>query len=357
MFEEYDDFRKKIREFALENFTNNDIRKYDMDETYPDELRKKAISFIDMANPIKIVLAIEELCRVDAGLGIAVTTPYFGNEIINLFGNDAQKKILLDVMSGRKILGLGVTEPTGGSDVAGLKTTAVKSGNKYIINGSKIFITNGSIADYILVLARTSNESKRHLGLSVFLVDTKSKGFSASKLHGKLGVRATDTAELKFNDLEVDESMLVGEEGMGFYYIMIFFDISRVYVAAQALGIAEGALDSMMKYVKENNIRDENTMFDIARVYTRVQAARLLTYNATMNLVNSVTKPEDTSAAKAYAGEAAVYAAEKALEITGLSGYRYNLDITFRNAKIMEIWEGTTDVENLIIARTLLKGD
>ncbi len=359
MFEEYNDYRKTIRDFALKEFTDGVAAKYDRDEEYPDDLRKKSLSLgiIDMQNPAKILIAIEELCRIDAGLGISVTTPYFGAEVLMLFGNDEQREFLNDVYSGKYILGLGVTEPSGGSDVAHIKTTATKKGDKYILNGSKMFITNGAIADYLVVLARTSNEEKPHHGLSTFLLNTKLNGFKANKLEGKLGVRATNTAELTFNNIELSKDDLIGEEGKGFYYIMTFFNISRIYVAAQALGIAEGAFDKILNYVKSNEIKDENTMFGIADISTRIEASKELTYNAASYLFKFEPRPQLTSMAKAYAGETAVYSSEKAMEILGVNSLNENVERIFRNAKIMEIWEGTSDVEKLIISRFILKGE
>ena len=355
MFEELDDYRKKVRDFGLSEFTEDLIDKYDKTEEYPNDIRLKALKsgLIDMSNPAKILISIEELCRIDAGLGIAATIPYFGGEVIMLYGNEKQKQILNDVYSGKYILGLGVTEPSGGSDVAGLKTTAKKIGDKYVINGSKMFISNGGIADYIVLLARTSDEENKHHGLTTFLINTKSPGFEANKLHGKLGVRATNTAELKFNNLEVSVDDVIGEVGQGFYYIMTFFNISRIYVAAQALGIARGALDKILEFVKNNNIKDEYTMFKVSDVSTRIEASRQLTYNAASYLFKFDPKPALTSMAKVYAGETAVYASELAMEITKND---HKTQRFFRNAKIMEIWEGTSEIEKLIISRQILKG-
>ncbi|WMT52063.1 MAG: acyl-CoA dehydrogenase family protein [Ferroplasma sp.] len=359
MFEELEDYREKIREFALKEFTEDVAAEYDRKESYPDGLRKKSLSLgiVDMQNPAKVLIAIEELCRVDAGLGIALTTPYFGSEVIMLFGNDRQKEILNDVYRGKYILGLGVTEPSGGSDVAALKTTAKKQGNKYILNGSKMFITNGAIADYLVILARTSEDSNPHHGLSTFLLNTKSKGFSATKLEDKLGVRATNTAELQFNNIELSEDDLIGEEGKGFYYIMMFFNISRIYVAAQSIGIARGAFDKIKSYIKENNVKDEDSMFRLSDVGTRIEASRQMTYNAASYLFEFKPKPELTSMAKAYSSETAVYAAEEAMEILGNKSLYESIQRIFRNAKIMEIWEGTSEIEKLVIARYILKGE
>ncbi|MEM0140175.1 MAG: acyl-CoA dehydrogenase family protein [Ferroplasma sp.] len=359
MFEEYDEYRKKIREFANKEFNEETAAKYDREEKYPDALRKKSLDLgiVDMQSPAKVLIGIEELCRVDAGLGIAITTPYFGSEVIMLFGNDKQKEILNDVYSGKYILGLGVTEPSGGSDVAALKTTAKKNGNKYILNGSKMFITNGGIADYLVVLARTSDDGNPHHGLTTFLLNTKLKGFTANKLVDKLGVRATNTAELLFNNIELTADDIIGEEGRGFYYIMMFFNISRIYVAAQSLGIAEGAFDKITGYVKENNIKDENSMFQLADIGTRIEATRQMTYNAATYLFEFKPRPELTSMAKSYGSETAVIASEAAIEMLGDKSLHENVQRIFRNAKIMEIWEGTSEIEKLVIARYILKGE
>lgn len=363
--DELKEVQKKAREFALSEFTQEMARMFDKEEKYPHEIRKKAFEkgLIDPTNPWAMLITIEELCRADPGLGISATLSLFGEEIIMLFGSDELKeKYLPRVNRGEAIMGLAVTEPGGGSDVAATKTTATKSGDKYVLNGSKMFITNGGIADFIIMLARTSKpEKKRHHGLSVFVVDTKVPGFTANKLEGKLGVRATNTAELILDNLEVPVSNLVGEEGKGFYYIMTFFNISRIYVAAQALGIAQGALDRALEFVDgmvESGAEEYNreyVLFTIADIATRIEAARLLTYKAASYLFQFAPEPKVTSMAKAYAAEAAVYATEKSLELTGLNGLTTDLERFFRDAKIMEIWEGTSEIEKLIITRMLRK--
>jgi acyl-CoA dehydrogenase len=362
--DELKDFKKMVREFALSEFTSEVARKHDFEESYPDDLRKKSLEkgIIDFASPWKTMVAIEELCRVDAGLGISVTVPYFGAEVIMLFGNDMQKeKYLSQVNQGKKIMGLAVTEPGGGSDVAANKTEAVKSGDKYILNGSKMFITNGQIADFFVMLARTSKAEgeKKHRGMSTFIVESKFKGFSSSKLEGKLGVRATNTAELILNNVEVPSENLIGEEGKGFYYIMTFFNISRVFVAAQAIGVAQGALDRTLEYLKNNapkgEMQNEYVQFTISDMATRIEAARLLMYKAASYLFQFKPNPTITSMAKGYASEAAVFASEKAMELTGMYGLSGDIERYFRDAKIMEIWEGTSEVEKLIIARMLEK--
>ncbi|MEM0156146.1 MAG: acyl-CoA dehydrogenase family protein [Thermoplasmataceae archaeon] len=365
--EELEEIRKRIREFGLREFRPDLAEKYDREEKYPNEIRKKAFEagIIDYQNPWGMLLAIEELCRIDAGLGISATVSLFGEEVIMLFGTEQQKeKYLTKVNNGELIMGLAVTEPSGGSDVAGIKTNATRSGDRFIINGAKMFITNGQIADFVVMLVRTSPPNgKRHHGLSTIIVDTKSKGFTANKLEGKLGVRATNTAELVLNNVEVPVENLVGPEGKGFYHIMTFFNISRVYVAAQGLGIAQGAFDRMLQYIKKaralgtQDSTSESSQFILADVATKIEAARLLTYKAASYLFQFKPNPILTSMAKWQAAEAAVFAAEKAMELTGITGISSDLERFYRDAKILEIWEGTSEVEKLIIARMLTKDE
>lgn len=357
---ELEDFRKKVREFAQREFTPELARRHDLEETYPEELRKKSVraGLFDPSDPWKTLISVEETCRVDPGLGISVTTPYFGGEVLMLFGSDKLKqKYLEPVSKGEAIMGLAVTEPGGGSDVAGIKTTAERKGNNYVLNGSKMFITNGTIADHFVLLARTSRpDDKRHHGLSTFVVESSYPGFSRNKIKGKLGVRATDTAELTLNNVEVPAENLIGEEGKGFYYIMTFFNISRIYVAAQGIGIAQGIMDRFMKMIQDAGdgfSSKEEVQLATAEMAMRIEASRLLTYKAASYLFQFKPNPAVTSMAKAYASETAVFAAEKAMEIGGSVAATSDLERMFRDARILEIWEGTSEVEKLIIARML----
>ncbi|HLH85237.1 MAG TPA: acyl-CoA dehydrogenase family protein [Thermoplasmataceae archaeon] len=360
---EIEDARRRAMEFARKHITPELAVRYDEEEHFPDEIRKLAYAekLIDFSNPWSMLVTIEELCRVDPGVGIAATVGLFGSEIIMLFGTDRQKeKYLSRVQKGEAIMGLAVTEPGGGSDVAGLKTEATDRGDYYEINGSKMFITNGQIADFFVMLVRTSRpDSKRHHGLSVLIVDANQPGFKRNKLTGKLGVRATNTAELILENVKVPKENLVGEEGKGFYYVMTFFNISRVYVAAQAIGIAQGSFDRLLEYygkLSSSGVAiSEDAQFAIADVATRIEASRLLTYKASSYLFQFKPNPTLTSMAKAYASETASYAAEKALTYTGSAGLFSEIERFYRDAKIMEIWEGTTEVEKLIISRNLVK--
>ena len=356
--------RKKAREFALREFTPAIAKESDELETFRDEIRKKmfAENIIDVNSPWSLVVAIEETCRVDPGNAIASTASMFGAEILMLFGSEEQKeKFLLPTQRGEKIMGLAVTESGGGSDVAGLKTKAERRGDKLILNGSKMFITNGTTADFYLMLVRTSTpDEKKHHGLSVVIVEANTPGFTRNKLIGKLGVRATSTAELILDNVEIPADRIVGEEGKGFYYVMTFFNISRVYVAAQSIGIAQGCMDRTLEYLKTLKGKEkeeilEDTQFSVVDVATRIEASRLLTYKAASYLFQFKPNPALTSMAKSYASETAVIAAQKALEITSAYGMNSDIERFFRDSKIMEIWEGTSEIEKLIIYRSMEK--
>ncbi|HYB06971.1 MAG TPA: acyl-CoA dehydrogenase family protein [Nitrososphaerales archaeon] len=359
--EDLQEVKKKAREFALRELTPEVARKYDRDEKFPEELRRKAFAsgLIDYSNPWSVLVLQEEFCRVDAGTGICAVSGFFGLETIMLFGNDEQKaKYMPNVINGQTMMGLAVTEPVAGSDVAGIKTTATKSGDYYTLNGAKMFITNGQLADFLMMLARTEPQGpKRHHGLSLFVVETATEGITRNKLTEKLGVRATNTAEIVLNDVKVPAKNLIGEEGKGFYYVMTFFDISRIYTAIQAVGIAQGALDRVLEFMARqgNEALKEQTLTTVGEMAMRIEAARLLTYNAASRLFKFNPDPKLTSMAKAFGSETAVYVTEKALELTGLQGLSGDLERFFRDAKIMDIWEGTSEVEKLTIARTIMR--
>ncbi len=361
---EHEEFREKARNFGKKEFTNDRKVHFDSEEKYPEELRKLAYEsgLVTYSDPWKVLIAIEELCAIDPGLGIASTIPYFGAEVLLLFGSDLLKeKYLGRINEGKAIMGLAVTEPSGGSDVAGCRTKAERKGNKYVVNGSKMFISNGNIADFLITLVRTSDaDPKRHHGLSVLVIDTSSPGFKATKLTGKLGVRATTTSEIVFENVEVPEENLVGEVGKGFYYIMTFFNISRVFVAAQGVGVAQGAFNRALEIAKSRGEKfsgREDVQFILAEMATRIKAARTLTLEAASYLFNFEPNPTVTSMAKQLAGETAVYVAEKALELAGIEAVNSDLERIFRDAKILEIWEGTSEIEKLVISRNLLKGE
>jgi alkylation response protein AidB-like acyl-CoA dehydrogenase len=262
-------------------------------------------------------------------------------------------------------MGSAITEPDAGSDVSAVRTTAVKDGNDYVINGNKIFITNGTVASYFMVICLTNpQDPSRHGRHSVILLESDREGFEANKLRHKLGIRASDTAELAFKDVRVPQENLIGEEGKGFYQFMEFFNRTRIHVGAEGVGIAQGAMEKAIKYAKERRQFGQTLgsfqaiQFKIAEMATLVRAARNLVYEAAWKADKGEPDRGLTAMAKWFAGETAVRAAEEAIQIHGGYGYmaEYDVERFYRDAKIIEIYEGTKEIEKLIIARTLLKG-
>ncbi len=358
--------REKVREFASRELTENMALKYESEGAYPDDIRRRAAEELlpSFKNTFSKMAAIEEICRVNTGLGITVLEqPLFGSDLIDLHGNQGQKSNILErVRKGELITGLAVTEPGGGSDVASIKTQAIKSGKKFILNGSKMFITNGNVADYIIVLARTSlKEEKKHRGMTLLIVDTKSRGFSSNRLKGKMGVRPSVTSELFFEEVEVPEDMVLGEEGKGFYHVMDFFNRSRINVAAMSVGTAEGAFDKLLSCVMERrtagdpDYSNEGIIFDISELATRIYAARKVTYEAAEMVELGDPDPMITSMAKKMASEAAVQVSKEASKLMGPDGILGAPERFLRDSKIMDIWEGTSEIENLVIGRSILK--
>jgi len=311
-------------------------------------------------------LIMEEFWRVDPGLGGAITCACFGSEMILLFGSeDQKKKYLPPLCRGEAISAVAVTEPNAGSDVLSVSTRAVRKGNGYVINGTKMFTSNGSIADFLVTLCLTNPEaSSKYERHSVIIVETDRAGIERNKLRGKLGIRAHDTAEISFNDAWVPRENLIGEEGKGFHYFMEFFNRSRAYVAAQGVGVAQGALEMALRHVKERKqFGQPLASFQIVQcklgeMATLIEAARNLVYKAAWSVDRGQIKPALISMAKWYAGEVGVKVVDEALQLHGGYGYLEEYDISrfYRDAKIVEIYEGTKEIEKLIIARQLLKG-
>ncbi|MBW1669311.1 MAG: acyl-CoA dehydrogenase, partial [Deltaproteobacteria bacterium] len=306
-----------------------------------------------------------EFWAVDAGIGSAVLSTIFGADIIDMYGTEEQKKKYLPALArGDLIMGTAITEPDAGSDTASARTIAVRDGNEYVINGSKMFITNGSVADFVLVFCQTDPENPdRHKRHSWILVERGSQGFQATKIRGKLGIRASDTAELSFSNVRVPVSNLVGEEGKGFKELMAFFDLSRIVVAAQGVGIARAALEEATRHVKKRQqfgmplAAFQVNQFKIAEMATKIRAARNLYCEAAWKADNGKLDPMLVAMAKWFSGQIAVECADEALQMHGGYGYidEYKVQRIYRDAKIVEIYEGTKEIEKLIIARNLLR--
>ena len=310
-------------------------------------------------------LITEQMWRVDPGCGQNICSASFGAEMIQAFGTEGQKQFYLPkIISGEVIIGTAITEPDAGSDVTLVKTRAEKRGDRYVINGSKMFITNGCTAKYLLVYAVTDPDAKDvHKRCSIILLDTATAGFTATRIHGKMGIRASNTAEIAFSDVEVPAENLIGQEGRGFYQLMDFFNMTRNHVAAQGVGVAQGALEMAISHVKKRKAfggtlsKLQGVQFKIAEMATRIEAARALYWRAAYLLDNGRLDPALVSMAKWFAGETAVYVANESLQLHGGYGYiaEYDIQRFYRDAKIIEIYEGSKEVEKAVIASELLR--
>lgn len=370
------DIKKAARDFAEGEFP--DIAKEcDREEKADRNLMRKAceLGFVGVFIPeeyggagygyLESALVMEEFWRVDPGLGGQIQSICFGSEMILLFGTEEQKKKYLPPLcSGDAISGTAVTEPDAGSDVLSVSTRAEKKDGGYLINGAKMFISNASIADSLITLCLTNPDApSAHDRHSVVIVETNRHGLETNKLKGKLGIRAHDTAEVTFNNVWIPEQNRIGQEGKGFHYFMQFFDRSRAYVAAQGVGIAQGALEMAVKHVtKRKQFGQSLSTFQIvqcklAEMATLTEAARNLVYKAAWKLDHGDVQPMLISMAKWFAGETGVKVVDEALQLHGGYGYLEDYDISrfYRDAKIVEIYEGAKEVEKLVIARQLLK--
>jgi len=369
------DIRKAAREFAEGEFPEI-AQECDQEEKYPRDLVTKAaeLGFIGVNLPeeyggsgygyLEKCLVTEELWRVDPGLGSVVIAATFGADMVDLYGTEEQKKkYLIPLTKGEAVMGSAITEPDAGSDVSAISTTARRDGTDYVINGNKMFITNGTVASYFNVICLTDpDNTSRHRRHSVILVESDRKGFEANKLSHKLGIRASDTAELYFKDVRVPQENLIGEEGMGFYQFMEFFNRTRIHVGAEGVGIAQGAMEKAITYAKNRKQFGQTLssfqaiQFKIAEMATRIQAARNLVYEAACKADRGELDHKLTAMAKWFAGETGVRVAEEAVQIHGGYGYmgEYDVERFYRDAKIIEIYEGTKEIEKIIIARALL---
>ena len=359
--------------FARANFTASS-QVCDEQEKYTPEIRMKAAAqgLVGAWVPeeyggagagcVGSSIITEELSKVDMGICLNVTAATFGCEAIFQYGSEEQKRTWLPpVCSGEKVCAGAFTEPNAGTDVAGYKTRAVKDGSDYVINGSKMFITNGTVCDFMVAQCITNPEEKKHNSFSLIIVPADAKGITRTKIHGKLGIRASDTAEIAFEDVRVPQANLVGKEGQGFRELMHFFDTTRVMVAAQALGLSEACLEN------ERQVRQGADRL-------RPAAGRLPAHPEEAHrdgdpdrgppgpgvqggLADRRGRPDYTLAAMAkfFGGETAVFCANYAVELHGGYGYieEYPVQKWYRDAKILELYEGTKEAEIMTIGRYL----
>lgn len=311
-----------------------------------------------------LCLCTEELSKACGGIALALAATALGTFPIILFGNDEQKqKYLPDIAAGRKLAAFAITEPEAGSDAGSIKTTAKKDGDHYILNGTKQWITNGGDAEVYTVVAMT-DKAKGARGASAFIVDKGTPGFEFGKKEKKLGIRASSTRELIFTDCKVPKENLLGREGMGFIVAMRTFDSSRPGVAAQAVGIAQGALDHAVKYAQERKQFGQSIssfqgiQFMLADMATQVEAARALIYSAA-RMVDSGSKNISKASAmsKLFASDVAMKVTVDAVQVLGGYGYMrdYPVEKYMRDAKITQIYEGTNQIQRNVIALALIK--
>lgn len=374
--QEQKDIQRAAREFAQAEFTPERGREYDEKEEFPFDLWKKAceLGFIGVHFPeeyggagmgyLENTLIAEEFCRADSTIGSAIILSDFSSEVIMKFGSEEQKEeVLPKVASGKAITAGCYTEPEAGSDLTAIRTKAEKDGDEWVINGTKTFITNAPIADYFVVLAVTDpNAQPRYRGFTTFLVRKNAEGLKINKITGKFGIRSSPTAEVSFKDVRVSEEDIIGQLNRGFYQVLEFFDGSRIEIAAQALGIAQGALDKTISYVKQRKQFGQPIgafqalQHRIADMAAQLEACRLLVYKAAWKYDKGEIDPALTSMAKYYAGKLAVRICDEAIQMHGGYGYisEYDVERFYRDAKITEIYEGTKEIQLNTIAKGLL---
>lgn len=371
--------QKQIRQAARE-FAEGELgpigQECDINEDFPRDLIKKGAQlgfvgvFIKKENGglglgfLEHATILEEFWRVDPGLGQVFSSLTFGAEELQFFGSEEQKKKYLPpLVKGEQIMGFSITEPEAGSDTASAVTSAVRDGEEYVINGNKVMITNGTIANFILVYCLTHPEatsrSKRH---SILLLETDRPGYKADRIHRKMGIRASDTANLYFNNVRVPKENLIGIEGNGFSQLMNFFDHSRSYVAAHGVGLAQGAMEQAINYVKKRKqfgktiASFQATQFKLADMATLIETARSLVHKSCWKLDKGMVDSQLAAMAKWWACNVAVRVVDEALQLHGGYGYLedYPIERFYRAAKILELYEGTREIDKMMIGRHIL---
>jgi alkylation response protein AidB-like acyl-CoA dehydrogenase len=373
--EDQEHLRREIRDFAAREIAPN-ISAWDEASEFPLATIKKlgAMGLLGIIFPheyggaglgyVDYALAIEELSAVDGSIGLTIAAHNsLGTNHIFLAGNEAQKRKYIPLLAGGEWLAAwALTEPGSGSDASNARTTAVKKGDRYILNGTKNFITNGHYADVSVVIAVTDKTQGTH-GLSAFAIEKGTKGFRAGKKENKLGLRASDTAELIFEDCEIPEENLLGNPGEGFIDAMRVLDGGRISIAALSLGIGRGALDAALKYVKERRqfgkaiAEFQGIQWKLADMATELDAARLLTQRAAVLKDAGRKVTRESSMAKLFASEVAVSICEQAVQLFGGYGFikDYPVEKFYRDVKLCTIGEGTSEIQRMVIAREILK--
>lgn len=305
----------------------------------------------------------EEISKVDMGIGLNIVASGFGCESILNYGTEEQKKTYLPpVCEGVQVCAGAYTEPNAGTDVSGYKTRAVKDGKDYVINGNKMFITNGTVCDWMIVQTVTDPAEKVHKSFSQFIVPADAPGIVRTKIKGKLGIRASDTAEIALDGVRVPKENLIGKRGAGFYQLMHFFDITRVMVAGQGLGLSQACLDESVKYCKERTVFGKPlgsfqiSLQKLAEMWIKIEALRNITYKAAWLIDSGKPDYHLSAMAKYLSGQTAVFCANLAVELHGGYGYieDYKVQKYYRDAKILELYEGTKEAEIMTLGKVLL---
>ena len=371
---EHEMARTLFRDFA-QNEVKPLAQEVDETEIFPTEtvVKMKKLGFMGIPVPkeyggqgcdtLTYAMCVEELSKVCGTTGVIVSAhTSLCAEPIKKFGTDEQKqKYLIPLANGEKLGAFGLTEPGAGTDAAGQQTKAIPDGDDYIINGSKIFITNGKEADIYVIFAMT-DKSKGTKGITAFILEKGTPGFTFGTKEKKMGIRGSSTYELIFTDCRVPKTNMLGQEGKGFGIAMTTLDGGRIGIAAQALGLAAGALESTIAYVKERKqfgrtiAQFQNTQFQIADMSMKVEAARLLVYKAAMAKDTQKKFSLEAAMAKLYASEVAMEVTTKAVQLHGGYGYtrEYDVERMMRDAKITEIYEGTSEVQRMVISAAVL---
>ena len=373
--EDQEHLRQAIREFAAQEIAPN-VSAWDRNSEFPHEAVRKLgqMGLLGIIFPVEYggaglgyvdyMLAIEELSAVDGSIGIIVAAHNsLGTNHIFLAGNEEQRRRFIPrLASGQSLAAWGLTEPGSGSDASNARTTAVRKGDRWVLNGTKTFITNGSYADVAVVIAVTDRSKGTH-GLSAFIVEKGTPGFRPGKKEDKLGLRASDTAELIFEDCAIPAENLLGNEGEGFVDAMRILDGGRISIAALSLGIGRGALDAALKYVKERRqfgktiAEFQGIQWKLADMATELDAARLLTQRAAVLKDAGRKVTRESAMAKLFASETAVRICNEAVQLFGGYGFikDYPAEKYYRDVKLCTIGEGTSEIQRMVIAREILK--
>jgi len=373
--DEQDLLRRTVREFAEAEMRPH-VMEWDEAQHFPMDLLPKLAGLglmgiaIDEAyggsgmTAVDYCICIEELARVCPAIALSVVAHNgLCSAHIAMFGSDAQKQQYLPRLVKGEVLGAwGLTEASAGSDAAAMRTTASKQGDCWVINGSKQFITHGSIGGVMVVMAVT-DRAKAHRGVSAFIVERGTPGMRPGKKENKLGMRASDTSEVVFEDCRVPQAQMVGEEGQGFINTLQVLDAGRIGIAALSVGLAQGAYDAARDYAKERRqfgqpiASFQAIQWKLADAATRIESSRLLTYRAAYMRDHGERMTRESAMAKLYASETAVRVAEECVQIHGGYGFvkDYPAEKYFRDVKLLTIGEGTSEIQRLVIARQLLQ--